>query len=406
MRLFSKNTVLSSLWRALSCLFDWRGFVRNLIGKKNIDVCFITNMRDEIDRDNFLGNWRPKSGHFNGPRYYYRGVIGRTRALDVTAEEMFAESGRAKARELFVSACEWAEKKGAKVILLAAGTKRLFEGRVEELKGRFPGMIFTIGDNGTTLILEEETLEVLRKANLPRKAKIAVLGPYGFLGEEMLKKLLSQKYNVVGIGANKKHLLQTKEKYGIPVFSSFQKATQVDAVVACTHSEKVRITANNFDQLRKSDKKLLVIDVAEPSNLKKSEFRKIADKIIRIDSGNAYSSKLKYVLGPITYRLFRLSRGVTFGCFAETLAIGRALQQGKAMNGIDWFSVTDLNKRIVKNLFEESDGKGFRVPSHRSYGKLVKNFDLNLVSKAERESKFTGQIVCQKIGKALASLIL
>jgi hypothetical protein len=68
--------------------------------------------------------------------------------------------------------------------------------------------------------------------------------------------------------------------------------------------------------------------------------------------------------------------------------------------------VTDSNIEIVKNLFEESDGKGFQTPSPRSYGKLVKNFNLDLISKSEQESKFTGQIVCQKIGKALASLIL
>jgi 3-deoxy-D-manno-octulosonic acid (KDO) 8-phosphate synthase len=214
-------------------------------------------------------------------------------------------------------------------------------------------------------------------------------------------------YNVVGIGANLKRLSEIKRKYNIPVFSSFHEATQVDAVVACTHSDKVRITADNVDFLRKIDKKLLVVDVAEPSNLKKSEFKKIADKVIRIDSGNAYSPRLKYVLGAISYRLFRLSRGVTFGCFAETLAIGRALQQGKVMNEIDWFSVMDSNMEIVKNLFEESNGKGFRIPSPRSYGKLVKNFDLDLISKLKsKDQKFTGQVLYQKIGKALASLIL
>jgi predicted amino acid dehydrogenase len=319
---------------------------------------------------------------------------------------MSTESGRDQARKLFINACEWAEKKGARVILLAAGTKRLFEGRVEELKDHFPNLIFTIGDNGTTLILESETLEVLKRANLSRRAKIAVLGPYGFLGERMLKALLFHGYNVVGIGANLKRLSEIKRKYNIPVFSSFHEATQVDAVVACTHSDKVRITADNVDFLRKIDKKLLVVDVAEPSNLKKSEFKKVADKVIRIDSGNAYSPKLKYVLGVISYKIIRLSQGVTFGCFAETLAIAKALRQGKVMNGIDWFSVTDSNIEIVKNLFEESDGKGFQTPSPRSYGKLVKNFNLDLISKSEQESKFTGQIVCQKIGKALASLIL
>ncbi len=397
------NTILSSLWRALCCIFDWKANLRSLVGRGRIDVCFITNMRDEVDRKNFLGVWRPKSGHFNGPRYYYRGVIGRTRALDVTAKDLTTEVGRQRAQTLFIKACKWAEKKGAKAILLAAGTKRLF--KADELRVLFPNLIFTIGDNGTMLIFVKEALQTLERSGLkPGLDKVAVLGPYGFLGEEMLKILLAQGYCVTGIGPSISKLVRIRDLHSIPTANSLDTG-EYDAIVACTHSEKVLLTASNVDSLRKDGKKLLVIDVAEPSNMRRGEFKKVADRVIRIDSGNAYSPKLKYVLGRISYNLFRLSDGVVFGCFAETMAIGQALKANRDLSRIDWFTVSEENMNFVETLFDAKNG-GFTVPTSRNYGKSVESFNLNLAPLQKTVPKFIGQKVWHKIANGLASWIL
>jgi predicted amino acid dehydrogenase len=373
------NTFLGHLWRFLSAVMDWRTHLRVIRGRSIVDVVFITNMRDDVDRKNFLGDWRPKCGHFNGPRYWYKGVVGRTRALDITAEELYTSEGRKKARKLFIEACRWADKRGVRVVLLAASTKRLFNGG-RKLKEMFPHIVFTIGDNGTDLVLREETLQTLKKAQLISEySRIAVLGPYGFLGETMVIHLLQEGYNVVGIGPNNNLLSQVAEKYDIQTFSDLESAGKFDAVIACTHSEKVRINAENVDILRKEGQKLLLIDVAEPSNMRRSEFLKVEDRVVRIDSGNAYSPNLKYVLGAITYKMFRLSRGVTFGCFAETLTIGRAIKLGMPVYMVDWFKVNEENMRLVKLLFSQ-DEKGFRVPSPRNYSRKVEFFDLILSS--------------------------
>lgn len=317
-------TLLAALWRAAVAILDWRTHLRRLMGGPIVDVVFITNMRDKTDQRRYLGSWRPKSGHFNGPRYWLNGrVVGRTRALDVVTEDLTNSNGKKRAQELFIDATRWAEKNGAKVILLAAGTKRLFGEDGARLKALFPGLTFTIGDNGTMFLLREETFRALEEAKLnPAFCKIGVLGPYGFLGEMIVGILIEKGYvNIVGVGPNVHGLRRVRDEYEIEVCRSFSEMGQVDVVIACTHSERVRLNAEAIELIRHSGKKLLVIDVAEPSNLKHSEFLKCEGTVIRQDAGNAYNPGMKYVLGAISYRMFRLSQGVTFGCFAEAMSL-------------------------------------------------------------------------------------
>ena len=321
-------TLFSAVWRFFVAVFDWRTHIRRIKGQPIVDAVFITNMRDNTDRHLYLGLWHPKNGHFNGPRYWINGVAGRTRALDVTTDELVTNKGRRKAKEQSISAVQWAKDNGAKVILFAASTKRLFGDDGKKLKELFPELIFTIGDNGTMILLEVEVLKALESANLDSKrSRIVVLGPYGFLGEMMVQTLKEKDYNVVGAGPNVFGLKQISKKYGIETCHTFTEIGQVDAVVACTHSQKIRLTAENIELIRRPGKKLLILDVAEPSNLKRQEYLKCRDVVVRQDAGNAYSLNLKYVLGPISYKMFRLTKGVTFGCFAEALSLASELKR-------------------------------------------------------------------------------
>jgi len=325
------RTLLGAIWRAAVAILDWRTHLRRLKGKPIVDAVFMSNMRDETDRRRFLGSWRPKRGHFNGPRCWLGDIASRTRALDIVTEDLATSEGREKAKEFFIDATRWAERNGAKVILLAAGTKRLFGEDGTKLKELFPNLVFTIGDNGTMFLLKNETLKALENANLkPGYSRIAVLGPYGFLGEMMVKALKEEEYDIIGAGPNKFALEKIMNEYGIEVCRTFSEMGKIDAVVACTHSERIRLTTENVEMIRRPNKKLLVVDVAEPSNFKYSEFLKCKDVVIRQDAGNAYNPKLDYVLGPVSYKMFRLTHGVTFGCFAE--AISLAIDQ-KSKNG-------------------------------------------------------------------------
>lgn len=390
-------TIMAEIWRFLVAMFDWRTAWRKLAGRQVADAVFITNMRDDVDRQRYLGERHPLDGHFNGPRYWLRNISGRTRILDVTTDEMLECRGRKKAREQFKAAAHWAEQNGAKVVLLAAATKRLFKREeLAELKTEFPEMVFTIGDNGTVLLLIKETLRALEAAGLrPICSRVAILGPYGFLGEIMTRTLNDLGYELIGAGPNQKGLKRVAEEYGVATCQTLAEIDKVDAVVACTHSEAVRLTAESVELIRRDSKKLLVIDVAEPSNFRYKEYQKCKAVVIRQDAGNGYAPKLKYVLGAISYRMLRLTRGVTFGCFAEAISLSSALKRGKKVGEVDWLTVSERNMEIVAEIF---DYDGFKIPSPRCFSKPVKSFGL-ILDKAESRLARTPawKLVMQKV---------
>jgi hypothetical protein len=367
---------IGNTFRFLQEVTDYHAHIRRLASKPNLDVVFISNMRDEVDRQRYLGEWHPACGHFDGPRYRINGVAGRIRALDSIAQDFLGSEGKRRAREQFITAVEWAEAKGAKVVLLAASTKRLFgeDGRLP--KEKFPKLLFTIGDNGTTLLLQNEVLRAFREAGLsPEKSRIGILGPYGLLGEQMIEALKAKGYTMIGAGPYVFGLDRIAGHYGIEVCQTINQMGKVDAIVACTHSEKIRLTASSIDHIRRNGRKLLVIDVAEPSNLIEEEYCKCRDRVVRQDAGNAYSDNLKNVLGPISYGMLRLTRGVIFGCFAEALCLAAALQRGEEVQKLDWFRVNGSNMKVVEELFIKD---GFTIPSPSCFSRPVTSFSLEM----------------------------
>lgn len=369
--------MLGHIWRFSVAAADWKMGARRTFGNPGVDAVFISNMRDQTDRQRYLGDWHPQEGHFNGPRFWINGTAGRARVLYSMTEDLLTASGRQKAKEQFISATKWAEDQGAKVVLLAAGTKRLFGHDGEDLKKMFPKILFTIGDNGTMLVLKGEILRAMEMAGLkPGSCRLAILGPYGHLGEMTISALEEKGYDLVGAGPNIGALKQLASNHRMEIGQTFEDMGKVDAVIACTHSDKIRLTDEHIETIRRKNKKLLVIDVAEPSNFKRREYQKCRERVIRQDAGNAYSPNLKYVLGAVSYRMFRLTRGVTFGCFAETLSLATALKQGKdGVGNIDWFKVSEGNMQIVADLFKRD---GFTLPSARCFSLPVKSFELDL----------------------------
>ena len=376
MQAFVRVITPGNIWRALVAGVDWRTFIRKMTRRPIVDAVFISNMRDETDRKRFNGSWYPKSGHANGPRFCLGNNVARVRAINSVSGDLLSSHGRKRAKAQFIAAVQWAETRGARVVLLAASTKRLFGEDGKTLKTLFPDMVFTIGDNGTTYLLLQEISHALTMGGLnPVISRIGVLGPYGILGRRVTEALVDKGYNVVGAGPNAAALKGLAQELPIETCSSFQDMGKVDAVICCTHSEKIRLTAEHVDIVRYDGKKLLVVDVAEPSNLTTAEYEKCKGVVIRQDAGNAYNPKLKYVLGALSYRMFRLTRGVTFGCFAETMALTAALKRGENIREVDWFSVNKDNMQLIENYFKK---EGFTAPTPRCFGRKVRSFSLVL----------------------------
>lgn len=370
--------MLSNIWRFLLALFDWRTLLRAAAGRPTIDVVFITNLRDEPERKRFFGRLVPRLGHANGPRMHLNGVAGRVRGIFVTAEEMMTKEGRRLAKQQFIAATAWAERKGAKVVLLAASTKRLFGRDGHELKQRFPNLLFTIGDNGTANMLHQDIIRALTASALrPVGSRILVIGPYGILGTCVTRELTLAGYDVVGYGANEHALAEIAAEFGIPVASRIQDIGRVDAVVACTHSATAKLRPADIDSLRRSGRKLLVVDVAEPANLDIDAYAACRDVVVRQDAGNAWSEGLQYVLGPLSWSKLMLNRGVVFGCFAEAMSLYHAIhhRHRAALAERDWFQVDVTNMAHAEVVLADM---GFSPPAPRCFGKPVNSFDLAL----------------------------
>ncbi|MES2296347.1 MAG: NAD(P)-binding domain-containing protein [Pseudomonadota bacterium] len=370
-------TLLISLWRCALRLADWRGHWRYLTGRPVIDVVIITNVRDEQERRLFWGSRVPASGHSNGARIYLNGVAGRIRGLYVTAEELLTKEGRQLAKQQFIRAVQWADKRGAKVVLLAASTKRLFGRDGAELRRMFPHMLFTIGDNGTTLLLFQDIARALAKAKVAPNSRVLVVGPYGILGAAVTRYLMEQKYEVLGFGTNPALLNEFATRFPIDLHDNIGAVGKVDVVVACTHSPDAKLTLEAIESLRKPQQKLLVIDVAEPANLDAPTLRQCASRVLRQDAGNARSPQISFVLGRISSSMLKLPSKGMFGCFAEAMTLYHAIyrdHQHMRLNQ-DWFHVNRGNMAVLEDDFALV---GIEAAPPHCFGKPVTDFRLAL----------------------------
>ena len=84
----------ANVWRFLVAFCDWRTHFRKIKKQPLVDAVFITNMRDEVDRRRYLGEWKPEEGHFDGPRYAINGVLGRTRIINTVTDDLASDHGK------------------------------------------------------------------------------------------------------------------------------------------------------------------------------------------------------------------------------------------------------------------------------------------------------------------------
>ena len=337
---------------------------RRRVKKEKVDVVFISNFRDDAERQKYLIRPQIGSEFIDGFRINMGEVYGRLKIINTDTHELLTTKGRRKAKEQFLSATRWAVENGAKVVLLAASTKRLFGRDAKELKEKFPNTIFTIGDNGTAHLLICDTLNAIeRNAISKENGKIMVLGAYGILGEAMVEALSVRGYRVIAVGDNVARIKEIEKKYEVQINSSLESLKNIDLVVACTHKKELQLTREIIRTIKPKEKKLVVIDVAEPANLSKEEYLKNREFVIRQDAGNAYSKNISYVLGAFSYKKLSLSKGVVFGCFAEAMAI--ALNHCEKR---DWFEVNSSNIEVVAKMFDEV---GITLPTPQCFGKSL-----------------------------------
>lgn len=366
---------LNGLWRAGMAAADTRALWRHMIDEPTVDVAIITNARDEAERSFGAGGGKARDGHSPGPRLYLNGVAGRVRMIDSTAADLMTKSGRRQAQDQFISAVDWARQRGARTVLLGASTKRLFGREGTALREMYPDLLFTIGDNGTAVLLCRDIARAFGRAGLSAgRTRVLVIGPYGILGRTVTEYLTRHGFQTVGFGGNRDGLQTIATEFGIPVTTDLATVGPVDAVIACTHSPDAKLTVQAIDRLRPHTRKLLVIDVAEPANLDRQTWRTVRDRVIRQDAGNGSSRQLRYVLGGLSSSVIHLSRHVAFGCFSEAMTLHHALHhQGMtAIRHRDWFNVCRPNQSLVAKAFRQVS---ITCPPPHCFGRHLRQFD-------------------------------
>ena len=356
------------LWHILVNLADRSLWRRRLQQKEKVDVVFISNFRDDAERQKYLIHSQIGSEFIDGFRINMGEVYGRLKIINTDTHELLTTKGRRKAKKQFLSATQWAVNNGAKVVLLAASTKRLFGRDAKELKEKFPNVVFTIGDNGTAHLLLTDTLRIIeRNAISTEHSQIVILGAYGILGEAMVEALTFRGYKVIAVGDNVARLIELEKKYGVETSSAMENLENIDLVVACTHKKELQLNGEIIRKIKSKERKLVVVDVAEPANLSEEEYQQNREYVVRQDAGNAYSKDIRYVLGAFSYKKLSLSKGVLFGCFAEAMAIGSTIKTYNHVEN-DWFEVNSSNIKSMAKMFDEV---GIDVPTPQCFGELV-----------------------------------
>ena len=394
-----KCTLLAWVQRALLVIFDWRTLLRCLIRKQKnkLDVVFISNMRHQKDRDTYLGKHVPSGGHFNGPRISFRGILGRTRALNVLARDLYSSSFREMsmvrkgAKVYYLNAARWASQAGAKVILSGASLKDLFGKDVREPKEQNPGIIFTKGDNGTVILFWRQIHKAFQETGLSKDAKLGFVCPYNTNGKGIIHFLVKEGYsNVILFGSKPEAVKRVSEETGYPMVDSYTEMGQVDAVICCSHSEDVEIGVHEIDSLRKEGKRLLIMSVTQPPNPRYSTYLKRKNQLIVANTGNGYAKKQRYVLGNIAARMFGFaSQRWNFGCYMESIALAYVLKNGITKYGdlreYNWFDTNEEQMLLIEKIFNEINISPFPMAC---YTKPIKSFMLDLEESKNKHLKF------------------
>lgn len=329
-----------------------------------------------------------------------------------------------RARKQFAKATYDAVTRGARVILLAAATKRLFKSG--ELEKHFPGVLFTLGDNMTGLLLNKRIEEAARlcKLNL-KKSRVLIIGPYGLLGKVAsyyLTQVVGCK-EVIGLGnPSRSKLLEHMEKeFGIkPAYSydEIRATGEIDMVVACNSSPAVVLTPERVEKIRRRGRKLVVVDPSEPKAMPRKFYEgcsftnrngENSCTVIRFNAGNGSSEEFNCVpelFGDMIHKRLGLWSHETWGCFCEALILARNIKKLPWLTRFNWFdinpeqidvmrgfffdrrndySLNSLLAKMVNKLFPGRKRNRFALPEPACFDQPLADFVINLPHEPDKK---------------------
>jgi len=231
------------------------------------------------------------------------------------------------------------------ILLFAASTKRLFKKEKESLKLTYKNVLFTIGDNGTSVLLLENIKQEIEQNKISTKDNIIIVGVTGILGEAVSKYFYQSNYdNVYIMSSSLTGSKNIQIKYPtLKVIENFYDIKNVKMVITCTHNDYSLLKSSDITNFKPKNQKLIIVDVAEPANVKNDVLAESKEDIIYKKEGDGYSKDIKYS------KDYDFTNNVAFGCVSEALVLGLSNKYKEQ----DWFEITEMNQKIILELFKE-----------------------------------------------------
>lgn len=325
-------------------------------------VSLISNCLSDINRETIRNrNGVLTEGVLNPFRFSYSGIEGMIPVLDIIPDDIFTSTGMTTARNYFINAVKYSINAGARVVLLAASTKRLF-GDGTELKRMFPETIFTIGDNGTALALLKQIDCVI--TDLTYESPIVIIGA-GFLGETAIGYLEAKGYKkIIVISKHKIKLPGIKYHYcSLDHYIRSAEFEGASLILGCAHNHNIQSRQLAAIMLER----LILIDVAVPKAFPLSLFSSLNGEIKRFDGGDFEIKKLKMHFPP---QLAGLNfEGEFYGCFTEALLLALSNYKGNC----DFFEISERNINTINLLL--GNYKDDIVVSMKNFGQSVPGYE-------------------------------
>ncbi len=287
----------------------------------------------------------PNQGFFNPLKFSFRGFQGEIIALDIQPNEVLEKKGMIKAKHFMFNALEYLVARGVKIVCFTASTKRLPGKFGQDVKKLYPDMIFSIGDNATT-ISYLTTIDHFAKNFCPEIDQVACLGA-GFLGLISVKYLADRGFENINLVTEQKlsGLLE-----GIKIFSSLEDLPEKNVLfLSCSHKYDIDPAVLQ----KKLAPNAVILDVAVPPGVKLEVFNRLNSDTKRFDAGDFFLEEIKYDF-PSKILNFP-AVGFWFGCFTEAVLLGLAIESGEDFRERNFFEVTEDNLSLLRSLLAKEE---------------------------------------------------
>jgi len=315
------------------------------------NLIFISNYRNQLEKET-LNQTNKK--YIELLKINFKNTKGILVTINLTANELMTKKGIKEAKEIIkIVISEYANK--TDTFLFAGSTKRIFKGNKGQaiLKKIAPNCLFTIGDNGTSILLIESIKKTIKENNLDKDSKILIVGATGILGLETLKYLYNKKFNEISImTSNISNSIELSKTYsGINVISDYNNIKNLDLIITCTHNEYSLLNNKIISSIKHKNHKLSIVDVAQPSNVSPTIQLQSEKEINYTTAGNGYSLDIIYDKeNVITNKDIGFGDNEIFGCFSEAFVLtNENIKKG------NFFSVNETNISFILDLFKKYD---------------------------------------------------